>query len=112
MAEPTLPTTTRTSSQHSTCTHAPAAGRRACSETTAGARYLYDPAAHSLTNRKSGRSGDADFVLSFDRELYLDAGAAYMFATLASVSLWIGTGSQLVSCPIQENLYFGIRDVR
>ncbi len=45
-------------------------------------RYLYDPAAHSLTNRKSGRSGDAAFVLSFDRDLDLDAGAAYMFATL------------------------------
>ena len=35
-----------------------------------------------------------------------------MFATLASVSLWNGAGSQLASCPIQENLYFGIRDVR
>jgi hypothetical protein len=75
-------------------------------------RYLYDPAAHSHTNRKSGRSGDAAFVLSFDRDLGLDAGAAYMFATLASVSLWNGTGSQLASCLIQENLYFGIWDVR
>ena len=75
-------------------------------------RYQYDPAAHSLTNRKSGRSGDAAFVLSFDRDLDFDAGAAYMFATLASVSLWNGTGSQLASCPIQENLYFGIRDVQ
>jgi fructose-1-phosphate kinase PfkB-like protein len=27
------------------------------------------------------------------------------------VALWNGTGSQLASCPIQENLYFGIRDV-
>ena len=75
--------------------------------------YLYDPAAHSLTNMKSGRNGDANaaFVLSFDRKLDLDAGAAYMFATPAPVALWNWTGSQLVNCPIQENLYFGIRDV-
>ena len=31
---------------------------------------------------------------------------------LAPVALWNGTGSQLASCPIQQNLYFGIRDVR
>ena len=31
---------------------------------------------------------------------------------LAPVALWNGTGSQLASYPIQENLYFGIRDVR
>lgn len=43
--------------------------------------------------------------------VYLDAGAAYMFATFAPVTLWNGTGSQLASCRIQENLYFGIRDV-
>jgi len=34
-----------------------------------------------------------------------------MFALLESVSLWDGTGSQLASCPKQESLYFGIRDV-
>ena len=31
---------------------------------------------------------------------------------LAPVALWNGTGFQLASCPIQENLYSGIRDVR
>jgi hypothetical protein len=35
-----------------------------------------------------------------------------MFAALASISLWNMTRSQLASCPIQENLYFGIRDIR
>jgi hypothetical protein len=62
--------------------------------------YLYDPAAHSLTNRKSGRSGDAAFLLSFDRDLDFDAGAAYMFATLASVSLWNGT--QIPACELSH----------
>ena len=75
-------------------------------------KYLHDPATHSLTNRKSVRSGNATFVPSFDRDLDFDAGAACMFATLTPVSLWNGTGLQLASCPIQENLYFGLRDVR
>ena len=61
--------------------------------------------------RKSGRSGDAAFILSFDWDLDLDAGVTYMFATLASVPLCNGTGSQLANCPLQENLYFDIRDV-
>jgi hypothetical protein len=78
----------------------------------AGARYLYDPAAHSLTNRKSSRSGDAAFVLSFDRDLDLDAVQLTCLQHLASVALWNGTGSQLASCPIQVNLYSGISDVR
>jgi hypothetical protein len=43
--------------------------------------------------------------------VYLDAGAAYTFAATAPVALWNGTVSQLVSCPIQKNLYFGILDV-
>jgi hypothetical protein len=34
-----------------------------------------------------------------------------MFALVGSVSMWNGTGSQLVSCPKQESLYFGIMDV-
>jgi hypothetical protein len=69
-------------------------------------RYQYDPAAHSLTNRKSGRSGDAASILSFDRDLDLDVGAAYIFATLAQVALWNGTGSQLASCPPSRRICF------
>ncbi len=74
-------------------------------------KYLYDPAAHSLSNRTSGSSGKAAFILDHDRERDFDAGVSYMFALAGSVSMWNGTGSQLASCPKQESLYFGIMDV-
>ena len=74
-------------------------------------KYLYNPDTHSLSNRTSGRSGESAFILDYDRELDFDAGVSYMFALLESVSLWDGTRSQLASCPKQESLYFGIRNV-
>jgi len=74
-------------------------------------RYLYDPAAHSLSNRTSGSSSKAAFILDYERDLDFDAGVSYMFALVGSVSMWNGTGSQLASCPKQEYLYFGIMDV-
>jgi hypothetical protein len=67
-------------------------------------RYLYDPAAHSLSNRTSGSSGKAAFILDCERERDFDAGVSYMFALLESVSMWNGTGSHLASCPKQESL--------
>jgi len=70
-------------------------------------RYLYDPAAHSLSNRTSDSSGKAAFVLNYERERDFDAGVSYMLVLLGSVSMWNGTGSQLASCPKQESLYFG-----
>ncbi|MBW6519362.1 MAG: nitroreductase family protein [ANME-2 cluster archaeon] len=79
--------------------------------TTPYGKYLYEPDTHALSNRTSGRSGDSAFILDYDRELDFDAGVSSMFALLESVSLWDGTGSQLASCPKQESLYFGIRDV-
>ncbi len=79
--------------------------------TTPYGKYLYDPDTHSLSNRTSGNSGDSAFILDYDRELDFDAGVSYMFALLESVSLWDGTKSQLASCPKQESLYFGIRNV-
>ncbi len=75
-------------------------------------KYLYDPAAHSFSNRSSGSSGKAAFILDCDRERDFDVGVSYMFALLESVSMWNGTGSQLASCPKQESLYFGIMDVQ
>ena len=74
-------------------------------------KYQYDPVTHSFSNRTSGSSGKAAFILDYDRERDFDAGVSYMFALLGSVSMWNGTGSQLVSCPKQESLYFGIMDV-
>ncbi len=75
-------------------------------------KYLYDPETQALIPDTNKNSEPAAFVLTFDRESDFDAGVAYMFATLTSISLWDSTGSQLASCPIQESLYFGIRDVR
>jgi len=74
-------------------------------------KYQYDPVTHSFSNRTSGSSGKAAFILDYDRERDFDAGVSYMFALLGSVSMWNGTGSQLASCPKQEFLYFGIMDV-
>jgi hypothetical protein len=79
--------------------------------TTPSGRYLYDPDTRSFSNRTSGSSGKAAFILNYDRELDFDAGTSYMFALLESVSLWNGIRSQLASCPMQESLYFGVRDV-
>lgn len=50
--------------------------------------------------------------MDINSEMDFDAGAAYMFAMLVSVSLWNGTEVELASCPVQENLYFGVREVR
>jgi len=55
-------------------------------------RYIYDPAAHSLSNKTSGSSGKAAFILDYDRERDFDAGVSYMFALIGSVSMWNGTG--------------------
>ncbi len=73
-------------------------------------RYHYDPKNNSLSNRSSGSSDEAAFVLDYDGKPEFDAGVSYMFAILESVSMWNGTKSQLVSCPKQEKLYFGIMD--
>lgn len=75
-------------------------------------KYLYDPQTQALAPETEESSGSASFVLSIDRERDFDAGVAYMFATLTSISSWDGTRSQLASCPMQEKLYFGMRDVR
>jgi hypothetical protein len=74
-------------------------------------RYHNDPENNSLSNRSSGNSNEAAFVLDYDGQPGFDAGVSYMFTILESVSMWNGTKSQLVSCPIQEKLYFGIIDV-
>ncbi|MCX9081093.1 MAG: hypothetical protein OIN83_02730 [Candidatus Methanoperedens sp.] len=74
-------------------------------------RYHYDPGNNSLSKRSSGNSDEAAFVLDYDGKPGFDAGVSYMFAILESVSIWNGTKSQLVSCPKQEKLYFGIMDV-
>jgi hypothetical protein len=75
-------------------------------------RFMYDPAAHSLSNRTSGSSDKAAFILDCERERNSDAGVSYMFALLGSVSMWNGTGSHLARCPKQEYLYFGMMDVQ
>ncbi len=74
-------------------------------------RYHYDPGNNSLSNRSSGNSDEAAFVLDYGGKPGFDAGVSYMFAILESVSMRNGTKSQLVSCPKQEKLYFGIMDV-
>lgn len=51
-------------------------------------KYQYDALNHSLSNRTSGSSGKAAFVLDYDRERDFDAGVSYMFALLGSVSMW------------------------
>lgn len=79
--------------------------------TTTQGRYHFDPENNSLSNRSSGYSNVAAFVIDYDGEPGFDAGVSYMFAILESVSMWNGTKSQLVSCPKQEKLYFGIMDV-
>ncbi|MCX9081097.1 MAG: hypothetical protein OIN83_02750 [Candidatus Methanoperedens sp.] len=73
-------------------------------------RYHYDPDNNSLSNRSSDNSDDAAFVLDYDGKPEFDAGVSYMSPSL-SVSMWNGTKSQLVSCPKQEKLYFGIMDL-
>ncbi len=80
--------------------------------TSSNGKYKYESVSHSLSNRTSGNSGEAGFILNYDRELNFDVGVSYMFAMLASVSMWEGTDVQLASCPKQESLYFGIMDVK
>jgi hypothetical protein len=87
-------------------------GYRDIHVTTPEGEYLYDPENHSLSYEAAGDSSPAAFILVYDRERDFDAGVSYMTALLASVSLWNGTTSQLASCPMQQSLYFGMRDVR
>ena len=74
-------------------------------------KYLYNADTGALTYKEDGDSGDAAFFFSYDRELDFDAGTSYMFAILASVSLWDEPEPQLSSIPMQENLYFGMIEV-
>ncbi|HOO16179.1 MAG: nitroreductase family protein [Phycisphaerae bacterium] len=74
---------------------------------TPQATYIYHPEDHTLEYSSSSTVSNA-FRLNFDRELDFDAGVAYVLALWASVSLWTGTSSQLVSCPQIEDLNFGV----
>jgi hypothetical protein len=68
--------------------------------------YIYHPEDHSLEYYSSGTI--AGFRLDYDRERDFDAGVSYVLALWASVALWTGTSNQVVSCPQQSDLNFGI----
>jgi hypothetical protein len=74
---------------------------------TPHATYIYHPEDHSLEYSSSGTVSNA-FRLNYSYELDFDAGVSYVLALWASVSLWTGTSSQLVSCPQIADLNFGI----
>jgi hypothetical protein len=74
---------------------------------TPHATYVYHPEDHSLEYSSSATVSNA-FRLNYERELDFDAGVSYVLALWASVSLWTGTSSQVVSCPQQSDLNFGI----
>jgi len=77
---------------------------------TPKATYIYEPRDHSLKYYSAGTVTNA-FRINYDRERDFDAGVSYVLALWASVSLWTGTSSQLMSCPQQSDLNFGIGTV-
>ncbi len=72
--------------------------------------YIYHPEDHSLEYYSPGTVTEA-FRLNYDRERDFDAGVSYVLALWASVSLWTGTSNQVVSCPQNLDLNFGIGTV-
>ncbi|MGD8453582.1 MAG: nitroreductase family protein [Phycisphaerae bacterium] len=72
--------------------------------------YIYHPETHSL-EYVSGSTVTNALRITYDRQLDFDAGVSYMPALAASVALWTGTSSQVVSCPQMANLNFGINSI-
>ncbi len=72
--------------------------------------YIYHPQEHALEWLSSATVTNA-FRINYERERDFDAGVSYMFALMASVSLWTGTSSQLANCPQISDLNFGINSV-
>jgi hypothetical protein len=69
--------------------------------------YIYHPEDHSLEYYSATTVTNA-FRLDYDRERDFDAGVSYVLALWASVSLWTGLSNQVISCPQQTDVNFGI----
>ncbi len=78
--------------------------------TTPNAKYIYHPETHALEYYSTGVLNIGP-RLNYDRERDFDMGVSYVLALWASVSLWTGTASQILSCPQQTDLNFGIGSV-
>jgi hypothetical protein len=72
--------------------------------------YIYHPETHSLANYSSETVTNA-FRLDYDRERDFDMGVSYVLGLWEAVSLWSGTSSQVISCPQQSDVNFGIGSV-
>ena len=81
---------------------------------TPAGTFLYDPNSHSLKWHSNEVTGEGAFAIRYDAELAFDAGAMFMPATLASVSLCNSTEPAMASCPKglglpKTRLFFGVQ---
>jgi hypothetical protein len=76
--------------------------------------YLYNPTGHSLAWHSNEAVTDGAFGIIYDTQLEFDAGAMFMPAMLAAVSLGRSTEAPLASCPKgigypKARLFFGVQ---